>query len=210
MSNSPLFPDLEGDEPTERPPADLGPAPPPRLRRPDREQLLMRPCAIDELIGDDHDSTARLAAGRGPGTSPRSSTSSGPGVETPGRSATDPKLLVAAGSTPPRRASRGAGNWRASARSMRPVPLALRHGCPGQLSHAQRLPGRSRGRSQGPLGPDAFAVLIHGELVTVSRIAQRRAPGSRAREQGPKASSDATPSSGHAARPRPISKSSTG
>ena len=58
MSTTPLFPDLEGDGPMERPPVDLGPAPPPRLRRPDREQMLMRPCSLDELLADDHD--ARL------------------------------------------------------------------------------------------------------------------------------------------------------
>ena len=93
MSTPPLFPDLEGDEPRERLTPDLGPAAP-RLRRPDREQMLLRPCSIDELIGDEHD--ARLVwklvetwdlarfldtiRARG---------------EAPGRSATDPKLLVA-------------------------------------------------------------------------------------------------------------------
>src|SRR6516165_663640 len=94
MSTPPLLPDLEGDEPTERPPADLGPAPPPRLRRPDRQQMLMRPCALDDLIPDDHDArlvwqlvqtwdlSAFLATVRARG-------------ETPGRSATDPRLLVA-------------------------------------------------------------------------------------------------------------------
>lgn len=74
------------------PPALL--AAPPRLRRADRAQVLLRPCALEDLIEDDH--LARMVwavverwdlgafldsvAARG---------------ETPGRAATDPKILIA-------------------------------------------------------------------------------------------------------------------
>ncbi len=169
MSNSPLFPDLEGDEPTERPPADLGPAPPPRLRRPDREQLLMRPCAIDELIGDDHDArlvwqlveswdlSAFLDVIRARG-------------ETPGRSATDPKLLVALWLYA---ATQGVAGGRELARlceSCDPyrwlcgtVPVNYHMLNDFRVDHEAALKG---------LLTQMLAVLIHGELVTVSRIAQ--------------------------------------
>ena len=120
MSTPSLFPDLEGDGPTERPPADLGPAPPPRLRRPDREQMLLRPCSVDELIGDDHDArlvwqlvetwdlAAFLATIRARG-------------ETPGRSATDPKLLVALWLYAATRGVAGGGNWHDSASRATPT-----------------------------------------------------------------------------------------
>ena len=169
MSNSPLFPDLEGDEPTERPPADLGPAPPPRLRRPDREQLLMRPCAIDELLGDDHDArlvwqlveswdlSAFLDVIRARG-------------ETPGRSATDPKLLVALWLYA---ATQGVAGGRELARlceSCDPyrwlcgtVPVNYHMLNDFRVDHEAALKG---------LLTQMLAVLIHGELVTVSRIAQ--------------------------------------
>ncbi|MFO0949880.1 MAG: hypothetical protein U0835_01750 [Isosphaeraceae bacterium] len=114
MTTEPHFPDLAGAEPAGRPPADLGPAQPPRLRRPDREQMLMRPCSVDELIGDDHDArlvwrlvetwdlTAFLVTIRARG-------------ETPGRSATDPRLLVALWLYAATQGVAGGGNWHASA-----------------------------------------------------------------------------------------------
>src|SRR3954467_7652621 len=68
--------------------------PPPRLRRPDRQQLLVRPRTWDDLVPQDHpvraiwalvqrwDLTAFLEVIRARGTRP-------------GRSATDPQLLIA-------------------------------------------------------------------------------------------------------------------
>jgi transposase len=169
MSTLPLFPGLEGDEPTERPPADLGPAPPPRLRRPDREQMLMRPCSIDELIGDDHDArlvwqlvetwdlAAFLATVRARG-------------ETPGRSATDPKLLVALWLYA---ATQGVAGGRELARLCEAsdpyrwlcgtVPVNYHMLNDFRVDHEAALKG---------LLTQMLAVLIHGGLVTVSRIAQ--------------------------------------
>jgi transposase len=169
MSTPPLFPDLDGDGPTERPPADLGPAPPPRLRRPDREQMLMRPCSIDELIGDDHDArlvwqlvatwdlSAFLATIRARG-------------EAPGRSATDPKLLVALWLYA---AAQGVAGGRELARLCGcsdpyrwlcgTVPVNYHMLNDFRVDHEAALKG---------LLTQMLAVLIRGELVTVSRIAQ--------------------------------------
>jgi transposase len=169
MSTPPLFPDLEGDEPAERPRTDLGPAPPPRLRRPDREQMLMRPCALDELLGDDHDArlvwqlvetwdlSAFLAAVRARG-------------ERPGRPATDPKLLVALWLYA---ATQGVAGGRELARlceSSDPyrwlcgtVPVNYHLLNDFRVEHGAALNG---------LLTQMLAVLIRGGLVTVSRIAQ--------------------------------------
>ncbi|MFO0951177.1 MAG: transposase [Isosphaeraceae bacterium] len=169
MSTPPLFPDLEGDGPAGRPPAGPGPAPPPRLRRPDREQMLMRPCSVDELIGDDHDArlvwrlvetwdlAAFLAAVRARG-------------ETPGRAATDPRLLVALWLYA---ATQGVAGGRELARlceSSDPyrwlcgtVPVNYHMLNDFRVGHEAAVSG---------LLTRMLAVLIHGGLVTVSRIAQ--------------------------------------
>ncbi len=95
MNTPSLFPDSdEAPAPGPRPAADLGPEPPPRLRRPVRDQMIMRPCSIDELIDDDHDARMvwslvltwnldaflNIIRARG---------------EAPGRASTDPRLLIA-------------------------------------------------------------------------------------------------------------------
>jgi transposase len=170
MSHPSLFPDLEGSEPpTPRLPADLGPPPPPRLRRPDREQMLMRPCSIDELIDDDHDArlvwqlvetwdlSTFLATIRARG-------------ESPGRAATDPKLLVALWLYA---ATQGVAGGRELARlceSSDPyrwlcgtVPVNYHLLNDFRVDHEAGLKG---------LLTQMLGVLIHGGLVTVSRIAQ--------------------------------------
>jgi transposase len=169
MSTPPLFPDLEGDEPAERPPADLGPLPPPRLRRPNREQMLMRPCALDELLPDDHDArlvwnlvqtwdlSRFLDAIRARG-------------EVPGRSATDPKLLVALWLYA---ATQGVAGGRELARLCETsdpyrwlcgtVPVNYHMLNDFRVGHEAALKD---------LLTQMLAVLIRGELVTVSRVAQ--------------------------------------
>lgn len=95
MSETPLFSDADGlDQPTERVIPDLGPLPPPRLRRPHRDQMLLRPTSLEEILGEDHsarqiwalvltwDLSAFLATVKARG-------------EQPGRPTTDPSLLVA-------------------------------------------------------------------------------------------------------------------
>jgi transposase len=170
MSTSPLFPDLEGaPEPRERPPIDLGPAPPPRLRRPNREQILMRPCALDELLADDHD--ARLVwdlvetwdLSRFLGTIRARG-------EAPGRSATDPKLLIALWLYA---ATQGVAGGRELARLCQEsdpyrwlcgtVPVNYHLLNDFRVAHEAALTD---------LLTQMLAVLIRGGLVTVSRIAQ--------------------------------------
>jgi transposase len=131
--------------------------------------MLMRPCSIDELIGDDHDArlvwqlvetwdlAAFLATIRARG-------------ETPGRAATDPKLLVALWLYA---ATQGVAGGRELARlceSSDPyrwlcgtVPVNYHMLNDFRVDHEAGLKG---------LLTRMLAVLIHGGLVTVSRIAQ--------------------------------------
>src|SRR5271168_1355996 len=95
MSQSRIPPDDPRDPtmaPSSQPPPD--PDAPPRLRRPDRQQLVVRPRTIDELVPEDHpvravwalvlrwDLTLFLQGIRARGTRPR-------------RAFTDPQLLIA-------------------------------------------------------------------------------------------------------------------
>jgi transposase len=170
MNTLPLFPDAEeGPEPTARPPVDLGPAPPPRLRRPDREQMLMRPCAIDELIPDDHDArlvwdlvqtwdlTRFLDTIRARG-------------EAPGRAATDPRLLIALWLYAATRGVAGGRELERLCQNSDPY----RWLCGTVSVNYHRLNDfrvENEEALQGLL-TQMLAVLIHGGLVAVSRIAQ--------------------------------------
>jgi transposase len=169
MSTPPLFPDLEGDGPMERPPVDLGPAPPPRLRRPDREQMLMRPCSLDELLADDHDARLVWQLVETWDLSRFLDTIRARG-ETPGRAATDPKLLVALWLYA---ATQGVAGGRELARlceSSDPyrwlrgtVPVNYHMLNDFRVDHEAALKG---------LVTQMLAVLIRGGLVTISRVAQ--------------------------------------
>ena len=169
MSTPPLFPDLEGDEPTERPPVDLGPAPPPRLRRPDREQMLLRPCSLDELLGDDHDARLVWQLVETWDLSRFLDTIRARG-EAPGRAATDPKLLVALWLYA---ATQGVAGGRELARlceSSDPyrwlcgtVPVNYHMLNDFRVDHEAALKD---------LLTQMLAVLIRGGIVVVSRIAQ--------------------------------------
>jgi transposase len=94
MSDTPLFPDAnDAGEPTERPQPDRDPLPPPRLRLADREQVRLVSTSLDALIPPDHDVrflwklvsdwdlSRFLDVIRARGS-------------TPGRSATDPRILI--------------------------------------------------------------------------------------------------------------------
>ena len=113
----------------------------------------MRPCSLDELLDDDHDARLVWRLVQTWDLARFLDTIRARG-EAPGRAATDPKLLVALWLYA---ATQGVAGGRELARLCeveRPLPLALRHGA-GQLSHAQRLPGRPRGGAEGPPDPDA-------------------------------------------------------
>jgi transposase len=170
MSTPSLFPDLEGtEEPTPRPPVDLGPAAPPRLRRPDRRQMIIRTAALDELLADDHDArlvwnlvqtwdlTRFLETIRARG-------------EAPGRAATDPRLLVALWLYA---ATQGVAGGRELDRLCRESD-PYRWLC-GMVSVNYHLLNDFRVEHAEPLDhllTQMLAVLIRGELVNVSRIAQ--------------------------------------
>lgn len=95
MSDTPLLPDA-GDEgePLARPRLDLGPPPPPRVRRPQRDQMLLRPVALEEVLPEDHSARTVWALARSWDLSPLYDAIKARG-EQPGRAATDPTLLVA-------------------------------------------------------------------------------------------------------------------
>jgi transposase len=169
MSTPPLFPDLDSDPPTERPPVDLGPIPPPRLRRPNRQQMLMRPCSIDELIADEHDARLVWQLVQTWDLARFLDTIRARG-ETPGRAATDPALLVALWLYA---ATQGVAGGRELARlceSSDPyrwlcgtVPVNYHMLNDFRVDHEAALKD---------LLTQMLAVLIHGGLVTISRIAQ--------------------------------------
>jgi transposase len=170
MSTSALFPDLEGAPgPKERPPVALGPAPPPRLRRPNRAQILMRPCALDELLADDHDARLVWDLVETWDLSRYLDTIRARG-EAPGRSATDPKLLIALWLYA---ATQGVAGGRELARLCQEsdpyrwlcgtVPINYHMLNDFRVEHEAALKD---------LLTQMLAVLIRGGLVTVSRIAQ--------------------------------------
>jgi transposase len=166
----PLFPESEdAPEPIPRPSADLGPEPPPRLRRPARDQMIMRPCSIDELIPTGHDvrlvwdlvrtwdlsSFLRIIKARG---------------EAPGRPSTDPSLLISLWLYA---ATQGIAGGRELARLCRESD-PYRWLC-GTVTVNHHMLNDFRVDHIEPLKDlltQMLAVLIRGELVTVSRIAQ--------------------------------------
>ncbi len=170
MNTPSLFPDSdEAPAPGPRPAADLGSEPPPRLRRPVRDQMIMRPCSIDELIDDDHDARmvwslvltwnldAFLNIIRARGAAP-------------GRASTDPRLLIALWLYA---ATQGVANGRELARlCQQSDPYRWLCGSVSvnyhmlndfRVDHAEALKG---------LLTQMLAVLIRGDLVKVTRIAQ--------------------------------------
>lgn len=168
MSTPQLFPDIESAPPARGPrPVDLGQAP--RTRRPDRAQMLMRPCSLDELLGDDHDArmvwqlvtTWDLAKFR--------DAIRARGV-TPGRAATDPALLVALWLYA---ATRGVAGGRELAR-LCVSSDAYRWLC-GAVPVNYHMLNDFRVEHEAALKElltRMLAVLIRGGLVTVGRIAQ--------------------------------------
>jgi transposase len=168
MSTPPLFSDFESDPPPKTPrPVDLGQAP--RLRRPDRQQMLLRPCSLDELLPDDHDARLVWNLVETWDLTKFRETIRARG-ETPGRPSTDPKLLIALWLYA---ATQGVAGGRELARlceSSDPyrwlcgtVPVNYHMLNDFRVEHHEAL---------NDLLTQMLAVLIRGALVTVSRIAQ--------------------------------------
>jgi transposase len=170
MSESLFQPDADCvDELPTSPQPDLGPPPPPRLRRPDRQQMTMRPCSLDELIPQDHDVriiwtvvlawdlSAFLATIRARG-------------EEAGRAATDPRLLIALWLYA---ATRGVASARELDRLCRESD-PYRWICGGVSVNYHTL-SDFRVRHEAALDnllTQMLAVLIQGQAVCVDRIAQ--------------------------------------
>jgi transposase len=94
MSDTPLFKDDDCmDEPPPRRRPEPGPPPPPRLRHANREQILMRPCSLEDLLTDDHDARTVWALVSSWDLSRFLDTIRARG-EDPGRAATDPRILI--------------------------------------------------------------------------------------------------------------------
>src|SRR5687768_2847532 len=92
MHDPALFPGVNTEVP------QAGPAPvtepePPRLRRPDRAQLVLRPCSLEELLAPDHEFRNLWAVVLGLDLSAFYEPLACRG-SSPGRAATDPQLLV--------------------------------------------------------------------------------------------------------------------
>lgn len=169
MSTPLLFADLEGDEPSGRPPVDPGPLPPPRLRRPNREQILFRPCSLDELLPDGHDARLVWELVLTWDLAPFEHTIRARG-EAPGRPATDPRLLVALCLYAATQGVAGGRELATLCEKSDPyqwlcgsVPVNYHMLNDFRVQHEAALKG---------LLTQMLAVLIRGDLVTVSRIAQ--------------------------------------
>jgi transposase len=82
------------DELPPRPEPELGPPPPPRLRYANREQIVMRPCSLEETIPLEHDVRTVWEIVESWDLSRFLDTIRARGDD-PGRAATDPRILVA-------------------------------------------------------------------------------------------------------------------
>jgi transposase len=102
MQDSMLFPNDPAEptttakcsEVTDAPPPPPPPPPPPRLRRPDRMQVLLRPCSLEEVLPPGHQVRTLWAVVERLDLSRFYQPLKARGAA-PGRSATDPQLLVA-------------------------------------------------------------------------------------------------------------------
>jgi transposase len=188
MNDTPLFPDEpDAVEPAARPDVDFGPLPPPRLRRPERSQVLLQPVCLDELLPNDHAARTIWTLVGSWDLSPLLDAIKARGDQ-PGRAATDPRLLVAL--------------WLYAATcgvaSARELERLCRESDPyrwlcGGLSVNYHTLSDFRVGHQGMLDSlltQMLAVLIRGEVVSVHRIAQdgtrvRAGAGSKSFRRGP-------------------------
>jgi transposase len=157
------------DELPARPQPDLGPPPPPRLRRANREQIVMRPCSLEETIPQDHDVRTVWTIVTSWDLSKFLDTIHARG-EDPGRAATDPRILIALWLYA---ATQGVASARELDRLCRELGPYLWI-CGGvtvnyhtlssfRVEHKEALDG---------LLTQMLAVLIQAGVVSVSRIAQ--------------------------------------
>jgi len=144
-------------------------APPPRLRRPDRSQALLRPCALDDLLPPGHQVRTLWAVVERLDLSAFHAPLKARG-EAPGRAATDPRLLVALWLWA---ATRGVGSARELAR-LCDEHDAFRWLCGGVRVNHHTLGDFRTGHGQAldDLFTLVLAMLMGKGLVSVRRISQ--------------------------------------
>jgi len=142
---------------------------PPRLRRPDRAQALLQPCLLDETLPPDHQARAIWSVVERLDLSAFYEPLKARGSD-PGRSATDPKLLIALWLCA---TTNGMGSGREIARLCE-CHDAYRWLCGGVPVNYHTL-NDFRVEHEGALDDlfsQVLAVLMHKEVITVARISQ--------------------------------------
>jgi len=146
-----------------------GPREPPRVRRPDRRQVLLTPCCLEELLPADHGARAVWSVVERLDLSAFYEGLAARGEE-PGRPATDPKLLTALWLYA---MVEGIGSGREIVRRCE-CQDAFRWLCGGVPVNYHTLNDFRVGDEQAldDLFTQVLAVLIHKQVVSVRRIAQ--------------------------------------
>src|SRR3990172_6927292 len=142
---------------------------PPRLRRPDRNQSLMQTCWLDEMLPADHQARTVWAVVEQLDLTPFQESLKARGSD-PGRSATDPRLLVALWLYA---TIEGIGSGREIARLCE-CHDAFRWLCGGVPVNYHTLNDFRVGHEKAldDLFTQVLAVLTHKGVVTVQRISQ--------------------------------------
>ena len=177
---------------------DPGPLPPPRLRRPDREQMLLRP---SRSTNSSATTTTPASSGNWsrPGTSPLPRHDQAPGARRRDGPPPTRRCSWPCGSTPPPGASPPAGNWHRLCEESDPYRWLC-----GGVSVNYHMLNDFRVDHEAVIDDlltQMLAVLIHGDAVR-STGSPRTAPGS-APVPGPTASRRGRPSSRPCNRPGP-------
>jgi transposase len=157
------------DELPPRPEPAPGPLPPPRLRRVNREQMLMRPCSLEEILPQDHDARTVWTIVTSWDLTQFLDTIRARG-EDPGRAATDPRILIALWLYA---ATQGVASARELDRLCRELGPYLWI-CGGVTVNYHTLSSFRVGHKEAldDLLTQMLAVLIQAGVVSVSRIAQ--------------------------------------
>jgi transposase len=157
------------DELPPRQEPEPGPPPPPRLRLPNREQIVMRPCSLEETIPKDHDvrTVWSIVASWDLGQFLDTIRARG---EDPGRAATDPRILIALWLYA---ATQGVASARELDRLCRQSD-PYRWICGDVSINYHTLSDFRVGHKEAldNLLTQMLTVLIHAEVVSVERIAQ--------------------------------------
>lgn len=171
MQDAMLFPGMGVSNPIQASPRHdaAPPMDPPRLRRPNRQQVLMEPCCLEDRLPMDHPARTIWAIVEKLDLSQFYAAITARGSD-PGRSATDPRLLVALWLFA---ATEGVGNGRELDRLCREHD-AYRWLCGGVGMNYHTLNDFRVGHEAAldDLFTKVLATLMHYDVVTVTRISQ--------------------------------------